>query len=166
MEIMVIVRIITRWRSRSIFQIFRIMPYLPCKLLTSLLYVLHLPCPYSFNSLMQYTLGHIIPPILSYFLFATFSLGDLKVMEGATIFCFCQEFFIDPPQWGSDPKKCKFKVLANICCGYSNLVSQDARNNAKEIGSNQSSCPEKTSNMWSDLIWFLLHCAKFLDIQV
>jgi hypothetical protein len=44
------------------------------------------------------SLGWLIPPLLSLFYFAPFSLGDLKVREGRNNFCFCQTIFVDPPQ--------------------------------------------------------------------
>ncbi len=46
------------------------------------------------------------------------------------------------------------KVLANICYGYSKLVSQDAWHNAKGIGSIRSPCSEKTSKTWFDFAVF------------
>ena len=67
-----------------------------------------------------------------------------------TFLVFAEKVFLTPLKGGEPPKKLKFKVLANICCGYSKLVSQDAWHNAKGIGSIRSSCPEKTSKMWSD----------------
>jgi hypothetical protein len=50
-------------------------------------------------------LGWLIPPLLSYILFALFVLGYLKVKEGRNNFYFCRKILFDPPQGGARPPK-------------------------------------------------------------
>ena len=75
--------------------------------------------------------------------------------------------------WAFSPENCvnplyrsKFKVLTNLCCGYSKLVSRDAWHNGKGINSIQTLHPEKSPKCGRILLcWNIPEILNILDVS-